>query len=166
MLEKMTARRKNRGSALAELCVAMALLAIVSTMIVSFSAVVNRFVESEQSQYAFLEEATVIRDSLSVWLSETDEAGTVYTVTSGELSVDSIGTSALFDDRTQCLILTDRDGILRRIETQTVDRVLFTIKPLSGENAIVKCTVIGSHELSQLYTQSFILSLRCASFAG
>lgn len=166
MLERIAAIRKRRGSALAELMVALALLAIVSTMIVSFSAIVNKFVDSEQSQYTFFGETSAVHEKLSTWLSELDEEGTVYTVSADRVEVSNSVASLYFDDFRQSLILTHSDGTLDVLEFATVQNITFSLKQLSAGSAIVKCTVLGSDSFNDQYVQSFIMSLRCGSFVG
>ncbi len=164
MLEKFRNRIGKRGMVLAELMVALALLGLVSTAIVSFSAVVSSHVESQQSQYAFLEETAQIRDSLSAWLSQMDEDGAVCTVTAENLSVSAYGASAAFDGEN--LVLTHRDGTVTRVETDTLTRVQFARKELSNGDSVVKCTLTGAHNRNERYAQTFVLYLRCGSFAG
>ena len=164
MLEKFRNRIGKRGMALVELMVALALLGLISTAIVSFSAVVSAHVESQQNQYAFLEESTQIRDNLSAWLSQMDENGAVCTVAADNLSVPAYGASAAFDG--EDFVLTHRDGTVSRVETDTLTRVQFTRKELSNGDSIVKCTLTGAHNRNERYAQSFVLYLRCGSFAG
>ena len=163
MLGKFRNGIGKRGVALAELVVAMALLAIVSTMIVSFSAMVGDFVESEQSRYSFIEETAVVKERICTWLSQMDEDGTVCSVTGDKLSVSAYGASATLVNHS--LVLTDKDGAVSRIELQKISGVQFTFKELSEGNAIVKCTVTGEPFMTEQSSQSFVLTLRCGSFA-
>lgn len=163
MLGKYRKCTGKRGIALAEMVVALALLGIVSTMIVSFTAVAKDHMESQQSQIAFLEETSHIKQALSDWLSQMDENTTVCTVAADRLSVAAYGASAAFGG--ESLVLTGRDGTVSRVETESVTRVQFALKDLSEENAFVKCTVTSAHNGAELYEQSFVLTLRCGSLA-
>ena len=153
----------RRGSTLVEMCVVIALIGIVSTMIVSFSALVSASVDSQRSRYAFLEEASAVKEQLSGWLDRMDTEGTACTVTSAQLYAAPSGAAATFDERSQTLVLTYADGTVNRLDTETVNQVTFALSP---ENAIVKCTVTGAHSPTEQYSISFILSLRCGSFAA
>ena len=163
MLGKYRNCTGKRGIALAEMVVALALLGIVSTMIVSFSAIAKDHVEGQKSQLAFLEETSQIKQALSGWLSQMDEETTVCTVTADRLSVAAYGASAAFGG--ESLVLAGRDGTVSRMETESVTRVQFDLKVLSADNAFVKCTVTGAHNGAELYEQSFVLALQCGSLA-
>ena len=165
----MTVQQKSgtytgkRGFALVEMIIAMALLAIVSTMIVSFSTIAQSKAESQKSRYDFLEETSQIRQALSTWLSQIDEETTVCTVADDSLSVNAYGASSTFER--ESFVLTHRNGAVSRVETKSVTSVEFTRKVLSEGNAIVKCTVVGGHDRNEPYEQTFLLFLRCGSFA-
>lgn len=154
--------RSIMGMALVELMVSLAMLVIVSIMIVSFSAVAKHHVQQQQSQYAFLEEASEIKSALSDWLSQMDAEGTVCTVTEDDLSVSATGAATF---KRNALMLIHNDGTVTRLETEAVTDVQFAIIPVSGGNAVVKCFVTGGHDRNEPYEQSFLLTLRCGSFA-
>jgi len=153
-----------RGSTLTEMCIVIALLATVSTMIVSFSALVSASVESQRSQYTFLEEASAVKEQLSGWLAHVDSQETACTVTTDQLSADPTGASVTFNAPSQVLVLTYADGTVNRLDAKAVRQVDFKLSFLSPENAIVKCTVTGAHSQREQQSISFALSLRCGSF--
>ena len=65
-------KRGKSGFTLVELSVALALVAIVTTMMVSFSVVFNGFVESNRAEFAFYEQSDKLKQELKSWLAEID----------------------------------------------------------------------------------------------
>ena len=163
MFGKMRSSRRKRGAAMAELCIAIALLSIVSTMIVSFSAIVNDFVTSEQNQYDFLEETSDLHEELRDWMTESDSAGAVYTVRANSITVSGSVAAVKVDAFASRVYFTYPDGTVTIMEPANMDSVQFI---RSGDNSLVKCYVIGSDERNNMFEESFILSLQCGSYAG
>ena len=62
----------KRGFTLAELCVVLAIVVIVSTMIVSFSVSMNNFANSNKEEYDFLEDCATVKNELYKWIAEND----------------------------------------------------------------------------------------------
>lgn len=162
----MLIRHEYKGATLVELCIVMALLAIVSTMIVSFSAIVHKYVSSEQNQYAFIEETSRIKQEMQQWLSALDTRGTKILVTEDRIQAENTDATIQFNKTMRVLIFTYEDGSEREITTQTVKDIQFGLHVLHDSSAIAKCTVSGSDEYLEEFSQRFLLALRCASFTG
>jgi len=157
--------RSRRGSTLVELCIVMALLAIVSTMIVTFSAIIGKYVKQNQRQYAFIEESSRIKQAMSHWLFALDEAGNIVTVTDQQISLQQTESRVVFDAISRSLFLVHPDGTVKDIGTKTVDGISYSLEQLSATTSILKCIVTGSDARSNMMTQDFLLTLRCGSFA-
>ena len=157
--------QNKRGSTLVELCIVMALLAIVSTMIVSFSAIIDRYVKQNQRQYTFIEESAQIRQAMSDWLFSLDEAGNIVTVTDQQISLQQTENRAAFDTTTQTLFWVYPDGTVKTVGTKTVDGISYSLEQLSATTSILKCIMTGTDAHSNMMTQAFLLTLRCGSFA-
>ena len=157
--------QNKRGSTLVELCIVMALLAIVSTMIVSFSAIIHRYVKQNQRQYTFIEESAQIKQAMSDWLFALDEAGNIVTVTDQQISLQQTENCAAFDTTTRTLFLVHPNGTIKDLRTKTVDGIYYSLEQLSAKTSILKCIVTGTDARSNMMTQAFLLTLRCGSFA-
>lgn len=64
----------KRGFTLVELTIVIALVAVVLTMVVSFSALMSDTAADERAAYAFLEDVSTLKESLSGWVAENDVA--------------------------------------------------------------------------------------------
>ena len=160
------ANRSRRGVTISEMCVVIALLSIVAVMIASFSAMVDKFSSQQQSQYAFLDEVSQTRQSLSQWLSEMDEADTVVTVNANSLRMGDASVSTRLQDGEMTLTVTAKDGTKIENPIKSVTDLQFQILRLSESAAVVKCTVTGEDAYEvKTFSQTFILTLQCGSFA-
>lgn len=117
------ARRSKGGFTLTELSVVLALVAIVTAMIVSFSVMMNRQVQSERNEYNFLEDYATVKDAVYKWASENDVEGhefkvAKYTVNDNELYFDdddailNVGDDSIEDLDTIESVSFDDDGKL------------------------------------------------------
>ena len=79
--------KQKKGATLAELCVVMALVAIIGTSIVSFSALVQRRTNTSVQNGAVLEDLTNVEMSLKQWISHFDNANYTFEITDGGQSV-------------------------------------------------------------------------------
>lgn len=60
------------GFTLVELCIVLAIVAITSVMIVSFSVSMKEFTISNQEEYDFIEDCSAIRNEVYKWVAEND----------------------------------------------------------------------------------------------
>ena len=139
--KKMTCIQKRRGFALVELCITIALLAVASIMIVSFSALYGGHVSKSEKQYLFLDEVNLYRKKLQTWISERDVANAEFTVSPIGISVEEEQSPAVTSE-----------GIF----------VVFALPEYESPNQqVLKCTM--ESDLGE--TQVFLLTLQCGSFA-
>ena len=142
----------RRGSTLIEMIIAMALIAIVSIMIVSFSAMTHSFVGDEQSKHSFIDECAEIRRDISDFLLEQDIAGnkmTLYKDSGLNVKNDAFYWYKNYKE------LNDK-------VYENIDDISFEI----GSGKLLKCTVTGISEKGVEYKQTFVFALRCATFVG
>jgi len=154
--EKRTEFNRGKGGyTLVELCVVLALVAIVATMIVSFSAMLGGFSAERRAEYAFTEDRATLRDSLCDWVAEQDRAACVFTVgADGSLSVTDGAT-------VQTVQLADGTltfGTHRQDSLDAIDGITF-----SRLGTLIKCEVFCTDE-NGVRTQeaSFVFVVRCA----
>ena len=74
-------KSRNKGFTLAELVIVMALLAIVTVMIVSFSVLMSKQVGDNTARSSFLDSVVTLKSDLTNKLSTIDEKGATITVT-------------------------------------------------------------------------------------
>lgn len=92
MQKSHNAKRGKGGFTLAELSVVLALLVIVGTMIISFSALMSGFAAENKAQYEYLEDHTALREMLCTWVAENDLPDSVFSVAEdGALTVAGNG---------------------------------------------------------------------------
>ena len=136
----------KRGVTLVELTIVIALVAVVLTMVVSFSALMSDTAADERAAYAFLEDVSTLKESLSGWVAENDAQGTVFNVSENSISVND---GASFYDVSGMLSDLDEIGSLQ-----------FT----SNSAGIIKCTANrhANDEGVVADSISFVISLRNA----
>ena len=142
----------RRGSTLIEMIIAMALIAIVSIMIVSFSAMTHSFVGDEQSKHSFIDECAEIRRDISDFLLEQDIAGNKMTLYK-DSGLNGEGDAFYWYKNYKEL----NDKVY-----ENIDDISFEI----GSGKLLKCTVTGISEKGVEYKQTFVFALRCATFVG
>ena len=86
-------RRAKKGALLAEACVALAVVAIISTLVLSFTLLVNRRVIVSEAKTAFMEDVVLTKAVIEPWYAENKTADGLgfdeesKTLTTGEVSV-------------------------------------------------------------------------------
>lgn len=147
------AKHGRGGYTLVELCVVLALLAILTTMIVSFSVLMNGFAAENKAQYEFLEDHAALRRRLCAWAAENDVEGCVFTANDdGTLTVAANGTekAVSFSDGILTLGEDQRSGL------DAIEGVTFT-----SNGKLVKCTAYRKEKNGVRMESSFVFSLRC-----
>lgn len=71
-------RRKEAGATLVEMVIVLALLAIVSTMILSFTMLISHNTNTIQSRTRESEDVELLRDYLDGWMNQFDEEGYIF----------------------------------------------------------------------------------------
>ena len=146
----------KRGFTLVELTVVMALVAILMVMIVSFSTMMGDFAGAEESEYAFLEDVSALKETLSDWVAENDVEGNVFYV---QNDYHGIGFMNLV--KTTRADVSFGGGTLET-DTQVLRAGLDEIESISFKipdaGSLVKCTVTGTAGGSV----DFVIALRSA----
>ena len=140
----------SKGSTLVELTVVLAVIAIVMTMIVSFTVLIKRHQSKNDQEFLFLEKTSDLKKDILEWFTFTDGDSTLYSIQNGELvaTVGGVRSSVLFFDG----VLTVGED---RITTQGVDGVLFF-----SQGQVIKCTFYATIGNKQKQI-SFVFSPRC-----
>ena len=157
--------RARRGSTLLELCIVMAILAIISTMIASFSVLFGGYVSQNESRYLFANEVTDWRQAMEDWIAEVDEAEAMFTVTERRIAVEDTAYAVEFNAEEKTLTFYSPKGT-STITAEAVDTLTFSLPDAAGTPAILKCTLGADVVRSKTPAQTFLLTLRCGAFGG
>lgn len=133
----------KRGFTLVELSVVLALVAIITAMIVSFSIMMNNFFETAQAEYDFLEDSNTLKNQIIKKISEYDNSENTISVQNKKLQVKSEDS-----EDSKNIDLSDLIG----------DN--FKVEFAAGENNLIRCTVISKN--SNSHSTSFVIALRSA----
>lgn len=149
----------KRGFTLVELSVVLALVALLSTMVVSFSVFFSGFVNGNKAEYDYLEDHAALKDSLCTWLAEQDGAQSIFTPSADGLTVTANGNSKN---------VTFSDGVLTMGES--------TVKNLDGIHAVhfsvdenetlIKCETFRFSGSGKKTACTFVFYVRCGKVAG
>lgn len=137
------------GFTLVELCIVLAIVAITSVMIVSFSVSMKEFTISNQEEYDFIEDCSAIRNEVYKWVAENDVNGNDWDVSMGRTDSDF---GKIIDGK---LTLGGNHTVenLNTIEKIELDRY--------GD--LIKCTI---HRANSDSVKSYVFALRCTKSGG
>ena len=158
MQKPHNAKPGKSGFTLVELCVVLALLAILAAMIASFSVLMNGFVAENKAEYEFLEDHSTLKGVLEIWAAENDVTGSTFKVDEdGILSVteNGIEKNVSFSDGILALGGEQKAGF------DTIDGVIFT-----ANDKLIKCMTYRIEKDGARIERSFVFSLRCAVIEG
>ena len=141
------AKRGKGGFTLAELVIVLAIVAIASAMIVSFSTSMGDFADSNAEEYDFLEDCAILEEALYKWVAEQDKPGKNFEEI---LPKESIKV---------------QNGTLKIDNNHAVNN-LHTITAISfdiNENNLIRCTITPADSKSE---KVLVFALRCATEHG
>lgn len=141
----------KRGFTLVELCVVMAVMAILATMIIAFSVLMKGYAEDSSAQNEFLKDVSDAEGAMVEWLSEEDELGARFAVQNGFLVVN--GKAVLFSGGTLSL------GEERVSELSDIDGISFL-----ANDKLIKCTIFRVVD-DKREERSFVFYPRAAEIA-
>jgi prepilin-type N-terminal cleavage/methylation domain-containing protein len=143
----------KRGFTVAELCVVLALVGIISVMIISFSVMMGDHTDALDAQYDFLEECTTLENALRIWVAEYDVPTNTFAVADGKLAIN--GTTGV----------EFRNGKLSLGEKSLPG--LNTVAAVSFEEHgdLIKCNITAAQAGMEQTSVSFVFSLRAGAIA-
>ncbi len=143
-----SARRGKKGFTVAELCIVLALVAILTTMFVSFIVLMARFTNDSEYKQEFMKDSAVLKREFCGWAER--QSGETFSVSeNGVLTVD--GVQVVFSDGTLTL-----DGETSIEDLDTVSSVFF-----EENGSLIKCSVHGEDVAT-----TFVIYLRTATIEG
>ncbi len=152
-VQKMhNARYGKGGFTLVELCVVLALLSILTTMIVSFSVLMNGFATQNRDEYEFLEDHATLKEELCMWMAESDVSDSVFSVgEDGTLTVRESGVEKSVSFSEGILSFGEK----RKAGLDAIDGVTFT-----ANDKLIKCVTHRITKNGKQIESSFVFSLR------
>ena len=143
------------GFTLVELCIVLALLAILTTMTVSFTVLMNGFAADNQVEYEFLEDHATLKEELSAWMAENDVSGSVFSVSEGgtlTVTADATEKAVSFNDGSLTLGGEQKSGL------NAIDGITFT-----ANDKLIKCVTYRIAKNGKRIESNFVFPLRCGT---
>lgn len=147
----MKRSNRRRGTTLVELCIVMALVAIVGTMVTSFSVLISRYTGRLSTDRDVKDGLTYIDLALDVWVSTMDFAGATLNVSEAE--PDVLTATVTKDGSSDKYTLQLEDGLVkgtlpdgRSLEYAVpgIKSLSFSVQSKADGRVLVTCTV--THE--------------------
>jgi hypothetical protein len=133
------------------LTIALALLAIFTTMVVSFSVLMKESAKDSSAEYGFMQDAFMVKEGVTKWVAEQDKNNAIFTVQDGALTVG---------DKTVKIV--DGALILGGVKVSGVGEYDSFKFEADETKSLIKCTVTRNKENGQALESHFVFSLRCA----
>lgn len=151
-------QRGKRGFTLVELSVVLALVALLSTMVVSFSVFFSGFVNGNNAEYDYLEDHAALKDSLCTWLAEQDGEQSIFTPSADGLTVTN-GTSQT---------VTFSDGVLTMGEStvKNLDGIHAVRFSVDEDETLIKCETFRFSDSGKKTACTFVFYVRCGTVEG
>lgn len=128
---------RRGGFTLVELCVVLVLVAILSTMTVSFSTLVSGYTKNNRAEYEFMEQCAELKEELTLWVSQEDGVGVTFTYDNNQLKANNGEPFGYANTQVESIEYDSKGKLLR-------------------------CTVTARNGKQQ----SFVLYLRCGGIDG
>lgn len=144
-------RNGKRGYTLVELSVVLLLIAILTGMIASFSALANQHAQDVRKEYAFVEQCSTLRQELGDWIALNDQSGASVTVDDAGATLTITAGSTLVKASLVKGVLHLGDGA---IELGKLSSISFSLT-----DGIIKCVASDGGSLQQ----AFAFAVRCGT---
>ncbi len=153
------ARHGKGGFTLVELCVVLALLAILTAAISSFSVLMNRYAVDASQETDFWEDNAALKKELRNWIAENDVANRHFFVENGVLKSAPQGQKE--GANSICLVGNALmvNGV-NQTEYTAIDGVEFSA---ASGFSVIKCTVYYTTENGGRKEADFLFSCRAAT---
>ncbi len=146
IMQKLNNKKSGKGGfTVVELCITLALVALLTTMAVSFSVLMNKFTDESKSKYEFLKDSATIEREFTSWV----ETQSVLTLNGNSLD------GVTFANETLSL------GVDKSVKNlDTVSSVSFVN---NEESDLIKCTVLDNNGR---FSRTFVVYLRTTTITG
>lgn len=151
----MKHKQQNRkGMVMLELCLVMAIAAIVVAMTVSFGMIIDQRVSAARARYNALESLNNAQVAIESWITRYDnvdyefESDDTHLYINNSTTKERVGTSGLNDDKT-ALVGTENGKTVFTYATDALESITFSAqkseKALGGSGRVLIACVVQYH---------------------
>ena len=152
------ARCGKGGFTLVELCIVLALIAIMTGMTVTFSALVNKHANDSAIAYSFLEDSARLKDVLCDWTAEKDKSGASFVVTSDE--------KLALVDGAETIIVSFSDGVLSIGDKKFENLDAIQNVSFDSNEGLIRCIITRFEKNGKGSETRFVFAPRAAKIDG
>lgn len=150
----------KRGYSLVELCIVLALIAVVATAVVSFYRLMSGTLNDTRSAYAYLEDHNALKKKFDEWAAEKDTPGSVFFVDKkGKLFVkENEGANG------QAVVFSNGRLVLGNDRSESgFDQISGIYFEADETKTMIKCVTYYEYKNGDRVEGQFVFSLRCGS---
>jgi prepilin-type N-terminal cleavage/methylation domain-containing protein len=148
----------KRGYSLVELCIVLALIAVVATAVVSFYRLMSGTLNDTRVAYAYLEDHDALKKKFDEWAAEMDVPGSVFFVSKdGELCINE-NCNVKFSNGTLFF-----EGYNYETGFDHISGMTFKV---DEEKKLIKCVTYYEYNGGDRVESHFVFSPRCGTIEG
>ena len=144
----------KRGYSLVELCIVLALIAVVATAVVSFYRLMSGTLNDTRVAYAYLEDHNALKKAFDEWAAEKDVPGSVF-------SVKGDGKILCIDD--QEVKFSSGHLFLGDKYEMGFDQISGMTFEIDDEEKLIKCITYYEYKDGTRVESHFVFTLRCGT---
>lgn len=155
MQKSHKARLGTGGFTLVEICIVLALLAIVTTVTITFYNLMNGTLKDNRIAYEYLEDHADLKGEFDKWAAEKDTPDSVFSVTAdGKLTVEENGIN-------QTVIFSEGFLFLGEKRVGTFESVSGISFSMDETGTLIKCTTYHTSQNGERVESRFVFMRRC-----
>ena len=153
----------KRGYSLVELCIVLALIAVVATAVVSFYRLMSGTLNDTRVAYAYLEDHDALKKKFDEWAAEMDVPGSVFSVEGGALTVKTPESSEKSEKKVS---LRNGNLFLGGEYVSGFDQVSGIEFEVDETKTMIKCITYYEYKNGDRVESHFVFSLRCGTISN
>ena len=153
----------KRGYSLVELCIVLALIAVVATAVVSFYRLMSGTLNDTRVAYAYLEDHDALKKKFDEWAAEMDVPGSVFFVDkNGKLFVKENGGA-----NGQAVVFSNGRLVLGNERSESgFDQISGIEFEVDETKTMIKCITYYEYKNGDRVESHFVFSLRCGTISN
>ena len=150
----------KRGYSLVELCIVLALIAVVATAVVSFYRLMSGTLNDTRSAYAYLEDHNALKKKFDEWAAEKDVPGSVFFVDkNGKLFIREDGEAT-----GQAVVFSNGKLVFGRDRSESgFDQISGIYFKADETKTLIKCITYYEYKDGTRMEEQFVFYLRCGT---
>ena len=152
----------KRGYSLVELCIVLALIAVVATAVVSFYRLMSGTLNDTRVAYAYLEDHDALKKKFDEWAAEKDTPGSVFSVKDGGNKKDD---KILCIDDQEVKFSNGKLFFGGQYESG-FDHISGMTFELDEVKKLIKCVTYYEYNGGDRVESHFVFSLRCGTISN